>query len=255
MIAFCLFGCLRGAVKIVLRFILRRDNCHLILQNNDDMKMLIKYDITDRDHITLIRGSGVDIDVYKPAPRTETIPTVMLVARMLADKGVHEFIAAASELRRQNIKARFVLVGDTDPENPSAIPDQTLRQWHSEGVIEWWGRHENMISLYQQAHMVVLPSYREGLPKVLLEAAACGLPIVASDVPGCREIVIDGVNGLLVPVKDANSLSKAIKLLINNPDMRRSMGEKGRTLVEQQFSSGKIINQTLDLYKCLLAVS
>jgi glycosyltransferase involved in cell wall biosynthesis len=161
-------------------------------------------------------------------------------------------VAAAAKLRNRGTEARFVLVGDTDPENPSAISVDTLKQWQSEGNIEWWGRREDMVNVYQQAQIIVLPSCREGLPKVLLEAAACGLPIVATDVPGCREIVINNENGMLVPARNVDMLAEAIAKLVNNPELRKQMGAKGRQLVEQEFSSEKVINETLRLYERLL---
>lgn len=242
-------GILRILLKFILRFIFGRKNSHLILQNKDDKRMLIDSGIVRSDQVTLIRGSGVDIDAFKPVEISGNSVTVMLVARMLRDKGVEEFFSAANQLKKQNIQARFVLVGDTDPENPSALSIEKLEQWQSTGIIEWWGKQKNMTEVYKQAQIVVLPSYREGLPMVLLEAAACALPIVATDVPGCREIVIDGENGILVPVKDINALAKAMKDLIISSGLRKQMGEKGRILVEKEFSIDRVITETLNLYK------
>ncbi len=214
--------------------------------------MLIEDEIVNRNQMSLIRGSGVDIQIFNPNPEQPGVVSVMLVARMLRDKGIEEFVTAAAKLMSQGIKARFILVGDTDNENPSAIATSKLEQWQSEGIIEWWGKREDMVEVYKQAHIVVLPSYREGLPKVLLEAAACGLPIVASDVPGCREIVNHGKNGLLIPAKNSDALADAIYRLIMDPELRKEMGARGRALVEHEFSSEKIINETLILYDNLL---
>ena len=245
-------GLLRSLVKFFLRFILRSNNSYLILQNSDDAQMLIENNIVDRARVSIIRGSGVDIQVFKPNPQTGNELIIMLIARMLKDKGVEEFVIAASQLKSQGINARFVLVGGADQENPSAIPVKKLNQWDSEGSIEWWGKRDDMVEVYKQANIVVLPSYREGLPKVLLEAAACGLPIVTTDVPGCREIVINEKNGLLVPAKNAQALAKAINRLINSPELCKQMGEKGREMVEKEFSLDKVVGETLDLYKYLL---
>jgi len=246
---------MRILVIPLLRFLLRRKNSHVILQNRDDMEMLISGGFLNPEQVSLIRGSGVNTEKFKPHPEPDGMPIVLLVARMLHDKGVDEFVDAARQLRKDGIQARFVLVGGIDTENPSGIPAGTLVNWQKQGVIEWWGRRDNMPEVYHQAHVVCLPSYREGLPKVLLEAAACGRPIVATDVPGCREVVIDGENGLLVPVKDVDALADALKKLIEHPEMRKQMGAKGRALVEREFSEGKIVRETLQLYGRLLEES
>lgn len=236
----------------LLVFFLQRKNSHLIVQNNDDKALFIDEYHLPLEKISLIKGSGVNINTYKPALNKSKLITVMLVARMLKDKGVEEFISAVSLLEKQGQSARFVLVGDTDKENPSSISTARLEEWNKKGIIEWWGQCDNMVSVYEQANIVVLPSYREGLPKVLLEAAACGLPIVATDVPGCRVIVKHGVNGLLVAVRDADELAAAISQLINNPELCKEMGSKGRDMVEKEFSSNIVIDKTLMLYQSLL---
>jgi len=246
---------LRILVIPLLRFLLRRKNTHVILQNRDDMEMLVSGGFLNPDQVTLIRGSGVDTETFRPHPEAEGPPVVMLVARILRDKGVEEFVEAARQLCKDGIQARFVLVGGIDRENPSAVTKKMLEQWQKGGFIEWWGRRGNMPEVYHQAHVVCLPSYREGLPKVLLEAAACGRPIVATNVPGCREIVVDGDNGLLVPARDVDALADALKKLIGRPEMRKQMGAKGRALVEREFSEEKIVRETLELYGRLLGGS
>ena len=140
----------------------------------------------------------------------------------------------------------------SDDENPSAIPDGQLLAWHEEGVVEWWGRRDDMPAVFAQSHIVCLPSYREGVPKVLIEAASCGRPIVTTDAPGCREIVRDGENGFLVPVRDADVVSRALQRLIESPDLRSAMGARGREIVEQEFTQEKVIQETLALYEELL---
>lgn len=240
---------LRFVIALLLRFVFSQKNSHLILQNRDDMSFLISSNIANEDKVSLIRGSGVDVDVFNLKKSERTTINIFLVARMLKDKGVEEFVAAASQLKISNGNVRFILIGDSDIENPSAIRIKSLEKWVSEGMIEWWGKCDDMENIYQHADIVVLPSYREGLPKVLLEAAACGLPIVATDVPGCREIVQDGINGILVPVKNSDALAIAIKKLIDEPELRESMGVKGRELVEKEFSQDKVIKETLALYE------
>jgi len=162
---------------------------------------------------------------------------------------VMEFVAAARLLRACGVAARFVLVGGSDGENPAAIPEAQLCAWHAEGAVEWWGHRGNMSEVLAQAHIVCLPSYREGLPKILLEAAACGRALVATDVPGCREIVIDGENGLLAPPRDAAALAAVIGRLLDKPGLRAKMGQRGRALVEAEFSVEQVVLQTLAVYR------
>jgi glycosyltransferase involved in cell wall biosynthesis len=172
---------------------------------------------------------------------------------MLWDKGVREFVEAAGLLKAQGVRAKFVLAGMVDEENPAAIPERRLRAWHEEGLLEWWGHQDDMRRVLSAAHVVVLPSYREGLPKVLLEAAACARPLVAADVPGCREVVRDGDNGILVPPKDAQALALAIARLVREPALRARMGAAGRDMVVKEFSVERIVGETLGLYRELLA--
>jgi glycosyltransferase involved in cell wall biosynthesis len=171
---------------------------------------------------------------------------------MLWDKGVGEFVEAARLLKAQGIRARFVLAGMVDEENPAQITERRLRTWQDEGLVEWWGHQDDMRRVLSAAHVVVLPSYREGLPKVLLEAAACARPIVATDVPGCREVVRDGDNGILVPPKDSHALAAAIAKLVQEPALRARMGAQGRALVVKEFSVERIAGETLGLYRELL---
>ena len=240
---------LRPWVVGALRLSVDADGSALIMQNPDDRKMLVEAGIVKAARIRLIRGSGVDIRRFAPSPEPAGTPLVMLPSRLLWDKGVGEFVAAAGLLRERGAEARFALVGDGDPGNPATIPEGRLRAWQAEGAVEWWGRREDMPAVLASSHVVCLPSYREGLPKVLLEAAACGRPLVATDVPGCREIVIDGGNGLLVPPRDAPALAEAIGRLIKEPGLRADMGRRGRELVEAQFSEERVVAQTLAVYR------
>ena len=171
---------------------------------------------------------------------------------MLWDKGVGEFVEASAMLKKQGIKARFLLVGDSDPDNPSSIPNEQLEAWHRSGIVEWLGHVTNVSELFGGVHMVCLPSYREGYPKVLIEAAASGRPIVTTDVPGCREVIKNGENGLLVPVKNAEALADALRQLIENPSLRKEMGRRGREIAEKEFSLDKVISETLDIYENML---
>jgi glycosyltransferase involved in cell wall biosynthesis len=244
---------LRVFIVPAFRFILNIPRSRLIIQNPDDCRLLESLGIADRTRIVSIRGSGVDTDRFAPTPEPEGTPVVIMASRMLWDKGVGEFVGASRQLREREIPSRFVLVGQDDPENPSSIPPSRLREWHEQGLVEWWGHRDDMPEVFSRAHVVCLPSYREGLPKVLLEAASSGRPLVATDVPGCREIVRHGVNGLLVPARDAGALAAAIQQLLENPALRLKMGARGREMAVQEFSVEKIIEETIKMYRELLS--
>jgi glycosyltransferase involved in cell wall biosynthesis len=171
---------------------------------------------------------------------------------MLWDKGVGEFVGAARVMRQAKANARFVLVGRCDDDNPASIGLKQLQRWQEEEVVEWWGHHDDMPMVYRRAAIVVLPSYREGLPVSLLEAAACGKAIIATDVPGCREVVRHRVNGLLVPPRDANALAEAVTMLLGNEELRDELGRSGREIAVKEFSTEAVTSQTLALYRELL---
>ena len=176
----------------------------------------------------------------------------MYAGRLLWDKGLGELIEAIQILQAQNISFRAVFVGDPDPDNPQSIPEATVRAWQDQGLIEWWGRREDMPHVLAQATIVVLPSYREGLPKVLLEAGAIGRAVIANDVVGCREVVRHGDNGLLVSMGDAQALAQAICELVQSPAKRCEMGKRGREIVETLFSVEGVVSQTLAIYDEML---
>jgi glycosyltransferase involved in cell wall biosynthesis len=240
-------------VRVALKAGLR--NSRIVLQNKDDCEQLIRERIITQEQATIIRGVGVDLSAFKPVPESKGIPIIIQACRMLWDKGVGEFVQAARLLKKEGIPGRCVLVGKIDKDNPSRISEDQVRAWEREGVIEWWGHRDDMAAVLASAHVVVLPSYREGLPKVLLEACACGRPVIATAVPGCREVVKDGENGFLIPHKDPESLAKSIKLLLENPALRVRMGNSGREIVVREFSMGHIAGQTLDVYRELLESS
>lgn len=242
---------IRPFIKMAFACLLGRKNTVTIVQNPDDFSLLRS--IVKERSLVIIKGSGVDTTAFKPSSIKESVPIVLMASRMLWDKGVGEFVDAAKILRQEGIDARFVLVGEIDQENPSAVPESKLKEWQKSKVVEYWGFEKNMLEAFKSVHIVCLPSYREGLPKVLLEAASCGLPIVTTDTPGCREIVRDHINGLLVPVRDIAALAKALKILIINHELRTQMGEAGRRIVENEFSLGKVVNETVSLYKILLS--
>ena len=241
----------RPLVRAALRLLLNRGNSRLILQNPDDVREFCRAGIIREDRISLILGSGVIVDEYRALPEPEGEPVVLLASRMLWDKGVGEFVAAARALSAAGVRARFVLAGDPDHSNPNSVPEARLDEWNEEGCVEWIGRVDDMPSAFAKSHIVCLPSYREGIPKVLIEAAACGRPIVTSDAPGCREIVKDDVNGILVPVRDADRLASAIRRLLESADLRIRMGSAGRRRVEEQFALPIVLRDTLAVYESM----
>lgn len=223
-----------------------------VFQNEEDQDRLVRSHIVRQRQARVIRGTGVDIDRFRPVSDTSREPIVLLACRMLWDKGVGEFVEAARFVKRVDPAVRFVLAGRCDEDNPASIEPKQLHEWQQEGVIEWWGHRDDMPAVLSSATVVVLPSYREGLPVSLIEAAACGKAIVAADVPGCREVVRHGVNGLLVPPKDAGVLAGAITTLLKNEGLRDKLGLCGRDIAVKEFSAAAVIGQTLALYRELL---
>lgn len=244
---------MRKCITTACRIVLDTEKSLLIVQNPEDAAHVGRKMVAPH-RVRLIRGSGVDIRRFSPTREPAGRPIVMLASRMLWDKGVAEFVEAAQRLRGGNGDARFVLVGDSDLENPKAIPVAQLQAWRDGEIIEWWGHCDDMPAALAQSSIVCLPTaYGEGVPKVLLEAAASGRCIIATDAPGCREIVRHGENGLLVPLRDAAALAKAIETLLQNPQLRGEMGRRGRALVEVEFSQELVAEQTLAVYRELSA--
>lgn len=242
----------RPAVRWTLAWLLNARGSLTIVQNPDDRALLIGTYLPE-NRLRLIRGAGVDTTSFHPVPEPSGSVCIVLATRMLWDKGVGEFVEAARLLTQAGVKARFVLVGDPDPGNPTSVPIATLRAWHGDNGLEWWGRRDNMPDVFRSAHIVCLPSYyREGLPKVLLEAAACGLPIVTTDAPGCREIVRSGDNGFLVPMRDTQALAHALRILIEDEGLRVKMGRRAREIVLAEFSQEQVIAETLAVYRELI---
>lgn len=244
---------LRPALLLALRGLLAPRRGRVIVQNPDDRAMLLSTGLARAEQVVMIRGSGVDLAEFAATPIPQGPPLVVLPARLLREKGVHEFVDAARTLKREQPGLRFALVGDRDPSNKGAVPAAQLEAWQREGVVELWGHRTDMPQVCAQSTVVCLPTYREGLPKALLEGAAAGRPLVATDVPGCREAVVHGENGLLVPARDAVALADALRELLANPARARAMGARGRELAEREFSVERVVAQTLDLYRSLLA--
>ncbi|HMM75127.1 MAG TPA: glycosyltransferase family 4 protein [Gammaproteobacteria bacterium] len=238
---------LQRAVRPLLRAILMRPNSHAIVQNEEDLRLLAGLGVPAAQ-ATLIRGAGVDLSHYAPQPEASGPPLVLLAARMLRDKGIAEFLAAAPRVRARHPEARCVLVGGVDPDNPAAYGASELEAAAQAAGVEWWRHREDMAPVYAQATVVCLPSYREGLPKVLLEAAASARALVATDVPGCRDVCRPDVSGLLVPARDAEALAEAISTLLSDPALRARLAQGARALVEREFSADAVHAATLALY-------
>lgn len=230
------------------KYIFKHNRCKVTFQNNDDLEFMVETGILERYKSVLIRGAGVDINKFSVTDEQPGKIVVAVPSRMLWDKGIQEFVDAATLLKNDGIDARFVLIGDSDTGNPTSIPKETLNDWHNKGIIEWWGHQNDMPSIYAQSHIVCLPSYREGLPTVLCEASSCGRPLVTTDVPGCREVVQNSVNGIVVPVKNSKALASAMRQLITNPTLRKDMGTRGRKIAVNNFSIETIVTRTLSLY-------
>lgn len=225
---------LRGVVSYLYRIALGKENLSVIFQNPDDRKVFTGLRLLDVDKAVLIRGSGVDLDVYPYIPEPPSaVPVVCLAARLLRDKGVVEFAEAAAILKERGVKADFQLIGSVDSGNPASVTEEEIAVWRDRGLVEVLGHRNDVASLFANAHIVTLPSYREGLPKVLIEAAACGRAVVTTDVPGCRDAIDPNVTGLLVPARDAVALADALQSLIDDPALRKRMGAAGRSLAER----------------------
>ena len=240
---------LRSVVTMLYRFSLAHSNARTIVQNTHDGEVLIRAGAVNRDRIRLIRGSGVNLNEFTPTEQPTGRLLVILPARLIWEKGVGEFVAAAELLREMGCNARLALIGDTQASNPRAVPADKIEAWAAEGLVEWWGRRTDMPDVLTQSGIVCLPStYGEGVPKVLIEAAAAGRPIVATDIPGCREIVRHGENGLLIPTSNPQALAEAILQLISDRELRARMGRRSREIAEAEFSEAYVVQQTINIY-------
>jgi len=244
---------LRPIILRLFRFFFNDPCSRLILQNQDDLILVTERAEVDQRGVRLIRSAGVDLDQYKALDIPSGIPLIMLASRMLWDKGVGEFVEAARTLHAQGIHARFALVGEPDEENPSSVSRAQLQEWNESGLVEWWGFRKDMPKVLSQASVVCLPSYYgEGVPKVLIEAMACGRPIVTTDMPGCRDLVQSSKNGLLVRPKDTIELAERLATLVVNRSLCEKMGVEGRRIVEKEFSLKRVTQETMSVYEELL---
>jgi glycosyltransferase involved in cell wall biosynthesis len=242
---------LRPIVRGLLRLALGGKGARLILQNADDVEVFEQEGLICAEHIRLIRGSGVNCGQFagvSPRVPDGERTRVLVACRLLWDKGIHEYVEALRQLREQGRSIDALLAGTPDPGNPAAIPESTIRGWVDEGLLTWLGHVDDMVGLLGSVDIVALPSYREGLPRTLVEAAACGLPLITTDAPGCREVVSDGVDGLLVPVKDSKALARAIQRLQDDPMFARKLGDAARMKARTQLDERIVIQRTIEVY-------
>lgn len=253
-------GTSSGGVRALVRrvygalagFAFHHPNVRVIVQNQDDYQSVVHKGLAPLKCVTLIPGSGVDLSLFAGFCPANKVRMVLLPARMLKDKGVEEFVAAARRLKVEAPGWRFVLAGAAGYDNPTAIDMAQLQAWQAEGCIEWLGHVEDMTPLFRDAAIVCLPSYREGMPKALLEAAAAGCAVVTTKVTGCREAIEPGVTGDLVPVSDSDALAKALLSLVKDKSRREAYGSKGQERAHAMFSVESVVRQTIEIYKGLL---
>ena len=259
---------LRPWVRLLMRLALNDKQSRLILQNPDDVGIFLRAGLVNQDRIRLIYGSGVNCQRFAPRKKhlnvqsdsnEKRVVKVLLPARLLWDKGIQEFVDAAKILKgtkqpnepyvpHEPFEFEFLLAGDPDLGNPASVPTAVIRDWVSQGLVTWLGHVDDMPTIFNSVDMVVLPSYREGLPKGLIEAGACGCPLITTDVPGCKEVVTNEVDGLLVPVKNAIALAEAILRLAQDPDLGLRLGQAARLKAVSQFDEQIVIRKTIAVY-------
>jgi len=226
-----------------------------IFQNPNDRDLLVKWGILSKDKTVVIRGAGVDLAQYPFCDEPSGVPVITFAGRLLRDKGVEEFVEASRLLRARGVKVFFWLIGEPDSGNSNSVTTKQLDEWQKLDLIKYFSYRSDIASLFSQSNMISLPSYYgEGLPKVLVEAAACGRAVITTDHPGCRDAIGPNVTGVLVPIRNVIALADAIEDLINNPEKRKQLGQAGRVLAEKEFSIEKIIDEHMKIYNELFNV-
>lgn len=247
---------IRTMVKWLYRRVLTARRVRVVFQNPDDLQAFSDENMIVPDRTVLIRSSGVNLQRFCPRPGSPEVPPapiVLFASRLINEKGVAVLVEAARILKRRCVNVTVQIAGEPDKGNPSYISEATLEEWRREGAVDLLGHVDVIEDLIAMAAMVVLPSYREGIPHILLEAAAMGIPIVATDVPGCREVVDHNVNGLLVPPKDPVALADAIEKLLSNHELCQKMGAAGRLKMQLEFDDQIVAQRTIEVYNTTLA--
>lgn len=244
---------LRAILKPLFILAFRAKNSRVIFQNTSDRDTLLDMGVISNSRVRMIKGSGVDLELYKPCERNSQEVVVVFAARLLKNKGVCEFVDAAQRIQFDNPDVRFIVVGDPDPSNPLSVSSEDIRQWQDESNVEFLGFRRDIPEIFSQADIVALPSYYgEGLPKVLIEAAACGRAIVTTDHPGCRDAVIADQTGLVVPSKNVDALVKAFLSLIESTEKRKQLGKAARRFAEKEFDVKGVVQKHVDIYSEIL---
>ncbi|MGR5547047.1 glycosyltransferase family 4 protein [Vibrio sp. PNB22_2_2] len=241
-------------VSYLYKLALDCDNKRIIFQNNSDLSTLSKIVKLDQSDIALIKGSGADLSVYDFVEESrDTRKIVSMACRLLKDKGVYQFVEAAKAVRKERSDTEFWLIGSIDPENPNSVTQSEIESWVQQGIIRAFGHRDDIPALFAKSHIVTMPSfYGEGIPKVLIEAAACGRAIVTTDNAGCRDAVVNEVTGLIVPVKDAETLASAFSILLSDDKKRMEMGIKAREFAVKEFDVNNVVSKHLDIYESLM---
>jgi glycosyltransferase involved in cell wall biosynthesis len=246
----------RWVVRALYRLALGHRNSCAIFQNPDDCRHMVDAGLVASEQTVLIRSSGVDVAIFQPSPPPPGPPIVILPARLLWPKGVGEFVEAARLLLQGGVAIRMALVGEPPPQHRASVTRSMIEAWVDQGLIEWWGHQSDMAQVYARSHIVCLPSYYgEGVPRALIEAAACGRPIVTTDTPGCREVVRHEENGLLVAPRAPKALADALRALAENAALRIEMGRRGRERAVAEFSLDRVVAATLAVYERLSATA
>jgi len=248
------FRLIRAVATLMLRWALAPNCARLQVQNSDDRALLNGLGISTPAQTDLVPGSGLDLENFPATPEPATPPVkAVLVARMLWDKGLGELMQAARILKSRNVPLDIILVGEPDPANPASIPERQLQEWADEGLMQGLGRRSDVAEILKDSHIAVLPSYREGMPRSLLEAAAIGRPLVAFDAPGCRDLVRNGENGVLVPFQDSTALADALQRLAEDGALRKRLGAQARADIEKTYSAEAVRSQLSEIFKRLIS--
>jgi glycosyltransferase involved in cell wall biosynthesis len=244
---------IRTLVSHLYGFALNHRNLKVVFQNNHDLEVISNACKLAENKAVLIPGSGVNLNDYPYKPEPEGNIVISFAARLLKDKGVYEYINAARIIKSRESEVQFLLIGKTDPDNPNSVTRAEIDTWRKEGIVEILWHRDDVPDIFSHSNIVCLPSYYgEGLPKVLIEAAACGRPVVTTDHPGCRDAIIDGKTGYLVPVRNCDALAEALEKLIKSQSLRKSMGQAGHELAERKFTIENVVEQHLGIYQQLM---